>query len=354
MRTDFDGMTEKKTVRANMKKEVKRGWKKRLILRGLRVKALIAVLVLTSVCGLVSCRKQDHFERVQIGSIAFCDMMGKTGQALAQIWSEIGVESEAVLIRGSVEGCESMTSGKVNTAILSQATVYGDYKKGGTAIRSGIVLSRRYAQLWTLDPEIRNYMDLEDKIICVGPEGSNGKFYLEAILSALGVKPKQLLFADYENSKSVLLSGRADAFFGLLEAPASFVYRDMTEISAKLIFPTQIQTGMIVGDVPVLRSLPFPNNAYGEEWVNLTTVGESQIYCFREDIPEEVVYSFVKSVFDQHQFLSLHSDEYADFGDDYLGDLIVPLHNGAYRYYIEKGYWVPESAKPKMLKAETR
>lgn len=314
-------------------------------------KALLLLVLIGTLCAMISCNGDKNYEKVSIGTIDYCNVILKTGQAISQIWTEMGVESEVVLTNGSVDSAERMDAGRLKTAIMSQGVGHRFAVRESDAerpsnIRSGVVLSFRYAQAWTIREDIKDYLDFEGKVICVGPEGSSGKEFLEMILNALGVKPRKLIYGDYSHSKEILSSGRADVMFGCLEAPSCILSDDVAQIGARFIFPTDVQLDIIVSEVPVLLAVPLPPTAYGEEYSNVFTIGDYQVYCFSKDVSEELVYSFIKTIYERKHVLELHSEEYKDFGPEYLSDLIIPLHNGAYRYYVEKGYWVPDAAKP--------
>ncbi|MDO4754346.1 MAG: TAXI family TRAP transporter solute-binding subunit [Bacillota bacterium] len=305
---------------------------------------------------LNACSYNQDISRINIGGVDYCDVTQLTVQALSQIWLEMGLASEMRVTRGSVESADLLESGRLISAIISQGVARQyvgrsvseapDAPKSNSNIRAGVVLSRRYSQAWTVRNDIQNYLDFENKVICVGPEGGSGKEYLEKILGALGIKPRKYIYADYDKSQEILQSGRADVFFGCLEAPACFVDRDIDVLGARVISLTDTQIDIVLKEQPMFVAHNFPDRAYGEQYKGMRTVGDHYVYCFSKNVPEDIVYNFVKNIFDNKHILQLHSDEYDDFGPEYLNQLILPLHNGAYRYYVEKGIWVPDTAKP--------
>lgn len=317
-------------------------------------KIIFFALCLIMLVSTTSCSFDHELSKINIAGIDYCNISQMTVQAISQIWLEMGIESELRLTKGSVESANLLESQKVLSAILSQGVARNFSMECADAedvaaysnIRAGVVLSRRYSQAWTIRDDITNYMDFEGKIICVGPDGGSGKEYLKRILNALGVRPKKYIYADFDVSQEVLTSGRADVFYNCSESPLFYIERDIEQIGAKLISLTDTQIEMILNEEPIFVAHEFPKGIYGGAYEGVKTVGDHFIYCFSKNVPEDVVYSFVKSIYENSHILKSYSNEYDDFGPQYLNHLTIPLHNGAYRYYVEKGIWIPDSAKP--------
>lgn len=314
---------------------------------------LLCAFLMISIVVFSSCGIQDN-SRINIGGVDYCEMTELTVQALSQIWLEMGLESEMRVTKGSVESADLIESGRLVSAVISQG-VARHYTVDGSEveelstysnIRAGVVLSRRYSQAWTIRDDIGGYLDFENKVICVGPEGGSGKEYLEKILDALGIKPRKLIYADYNNSSEIMKSGRADVFFGCLEAPSRFIQNDIDKNGARIVPLTDTQIDIILKEEPMFVVHDFPEHVYNEHCTGKRTVGDHYVYCFSKNLPEDLVYGFVKNIFENKHILQRYSGEYDNFGPEYLNQLILPLHNGAYRYYVEKGIWVPDTAKP--------
>lgn len=316
-------------------------------------KIRLSVLLLLSFA-LGACSIYQDVYRINIGGVDYFDVTQNTVTALSQIWLEIGLESEMRVTKGSVESANLIESGSLSSAIISQGVARHyvmdnvQFGEGGvhSNIRAGVVLSRRYSQAWTIRDDIQNYLDFENKVICIGPEGASGREYLEKILNALGIRPRKFIYADYHKSKDILEAGRADVFFGCMEAPTRFIEKDIEELGARVISLTDTQIDIVLKEEPMFVLHHFPEDLYGGQCEGKRTVGDHYVYCFSKDLPEDLVYGFVKNMFENKHILVSYSSEYEDFGPEYLNQLIFPLHQGAYRYYVEKGIWVPDTAKP--------
>ena len=73
----------------------------------------------------------------------------------------------------------------------------------------------------------------------------------------------------------------------------------------------------------------------------------TDLICHK-DLDEELVYQMTKAYWEQQdRFLNImrEAQSYATL-ETAMSDLIVPLHPGAYRYYVEVGCEVPDAIKP--------
>ena len=120
--------------------------------------------------------------------------------------------------------------------------------------------------------------------------------------------------------------------------------RDRTQESlatcdAVLVNATGDAIDKLVADNPYYRSATIPAGMYNNE-EDVTTFGVGATFVSSADVPEEVVYTVVKAVFENFDsFKKLHP-AFANLTEaEMISDsLSAPLHDGAAKYYKERGW----------------
>ena len=95
----------------------------------------------------------------------------------------------------------------------------------------------------------------------------------------------------------------------------------------------------LVADNPFYRKATIPAGMYNNA-EDIQTFGVGATFVSSADVPEEVVYTVVKAVFENfEQFTKLHP-AFANLKPEQMirDSLSAPLHDGAVKYYKEKGW----------------
>ena len=95
----------------------------------------------------------------------------------------------------------------------------------------------------------------------------------------------------------------------------------------------------LVADNPYYRTATIPAGMYGDN-PDITTFGVGATFVSSAKVPDEVVYTVVKAVFENFdQFKALHP-AFANLKEaEMIADgLSAPLHPGAVKYYKERGW----------------
>jgi TRAP transporter TAXI family solute receptor len=94
---------------------------------------------------------------------------------------------------------------------------------------------------------------------------------------------------------------------------------------------------------PELSDSTIPISAYPSLHADYRTVGLFNFVVAHKDLPEDLVYKMVKTVFDNHaRLLKAHSAAGETIPTNITRDTFLPIHPGAVRYYREVGVDVPE------------
>ena len=120
--------------------------------------------------------------------------------------------------------------------------------------------------------------------------------------------------------------------------------RDRTQESlatcdAHLVDVTGPAIDKLVADNPYYRAATIPAGMYNNH-KDIQTFGVGATFVSSSDVPAEVVYIVVKAVFENFdQFKKLHPAFANLKPEEMISDsLSAPLHDGAAKYYKERGW----------------
>lgn len=201
----------------------------------------------------------------------------------------------------------------------------------------------------TVDSGIRSLADLKDKRVSTGPPGSGTEIQALLILELLGMKPDRD-FKKWERlgpaeSSKLLLEGGLDAFFwsgGLPTASIVELSRSLA-LKGKQIYLVPIDENTaraFANKYPGLASRSvIPAATYGAP-SDTPSLSFWNVFVCHKDAPEEVVYKITRAVFENlptlHRAVAAARDTNLENALRLYGGEI-PYHEGALRYFREKG-----------------
>jgi TRAP transporter TAXI family solute receptor len=196
-----------------------------------------------------------------------------------------------------------------------------------------------------VDAGIKTIADLKGKRVNLGNPGSGQ--YRNAIdaLQAVGLNPKRDIYAEKAKASEapvLLQDNRIDAFFCTVGHPSETL-QNATSGERKVRFIPIAGPGIdqLIADknyftkttVPVAQFYP------GAEYsADVETFGVIATLCTSSRVPDNVVYTITKEVFDNFaEFKRQHPAFVTLAKEDMLKGLTAPLHPGAIKYFKEVG-----------------
>jgi TRAP transporter TAXI family solute receptor len=195
---------------------------------------------------------------------------------------------------------------------------------------------------------IKTFADLKGKIVCIGPVATpTPKQLMETLCAAYGIDPKSIKTVGWDRATEPfegLQAGRFDAALVTSAYPGSAMQEFFLSNDARIISIDDKQIEAVRKALPWFRKIQYPANAYKGMDQPAQTVGIPVFMATIRDLPDSLVYEMTKLVYDRNEeFTSYHpANKQYKAKDVGLVVDICPYHNGAIKYYREKGIWTKE------------
>jgi len=199
------------------------------------------------------------------------------------------------------------------------------------------------------DSGIKSIYDLEGKRVAVGPAGSGTAVEAELILRAAGIWDKIVpQYMDFRTAADALKLGQVDAAFVVAGIPTSAVLELAATVPVNLVeVPDEVLSKLVGQGYRFFIRYTVPAGTYTGLTSDVRTVAVLAMLAVRADVPERVVYTVLKVMFDKLDELR---EAHARAKDIQLAKALegmpIPLHPGAIKFYEEKGIRVPAELRP--------
>jgi TRAP transporter TAXI family solute receptor len=190
---------------------------------------------------------------------------------------------------------------------------------------------------------VKTFADFKGKRFNVGNPGSGTRASMEELLGAMGWKLGDFSLASElkaDEHGPALCDGKIDGFFYGVGHPSANIQDPTTSCGAQLVSITGPAVDKLVADKPFYAKATIPGGLYPNNPNAATTYGVMATVVASSKTPADTVYSVVKAVFDNFdEFKKLHPALAALKPEDMIkAGLSAPLHEGAAKYYKEKGW----------------
>jgi len=252
---------------------------------------------------------------------------------------------------GSVFNVNTIKAGELDLG-FAQSDVQFNASKGQAQFKDGAVGDLR--AVFSVHPEpftlltrkeagVKTFTDLKGKRVNVGNPGSGTRASMEELLGALGWSMKDFALASElkaDEHGPALCDGKIDAFFYGVGHPSANIQDPTTTCGAKLASITGPAVDKLVAERPYYAKVTIPGGLYPNNPDPAQTYGVLATVVASAKTSPDTVYQVVKAVFDNFdEFKKLHPALANLTPERMIKDgLSAPLHEGAVRYYKEKGW----------------
>jgi len=293
---------------------------------------------------------------VSIGTGGVTGVYYPTGGAICRLVNKDrkshGIRCSAESTGGSVYNINTVRAGELEFGVAQSDWQYHAYRGTSKFADKGAFKDLR--AVFSVHPEpftliakkgsgIASFEDLKGKKVNVGNPGSGQRATMEVVMEAFGIKMSDFaLAAELKGSEmaQAICDGKIEAMIYTVGHPAAAVTQAASSCDVELVSVTGAPIDKLVADNSFYRVASVPGGMYAGSPNDTTTFGVGATVITSADVPEEVVYTVVKAVFDNFaDFKKLHP-AFANLKEDQMisDGLSAPLHPGAAKYYKERGW----------------
>ncbi len=319
-----------------------------------KLTTLAAALAIVGTLGAAPAQAETKFVTIGTGGVtgvyyaaggAICRLMNKDR---AQHGIRCSVESTG----GSVYNVNTIKAGELDFGV-AQSDVQFNAVKGLNQFKDGGAVTELRA-VFGLHPEpltvlarkeagVTKFEDFKGKRFNVGNPGSGQRATVDVLLPALGMKTSDFSLTSElkpDEHSAALCDNKIDGFAYVVGHPAANIQDPTTTCGAKLVPVTGAGVDKLIKEFPYYAAVTIPGGMYANNPDATKTFGVVASFVTSAKVSDEVVYTMVKAVFENFEdFKKLHPAFAHLEPQSMIKDgLSAPLHNGAIKYYKEKGW----------------
>ncbi len=277
-----------------------------------------------------------------------------------------GIGMSAISSAGSGENVRLLREGEAQFAILQGLFGYYAVTGSGPVEADGpqehlrsvtmlwpnvehFVVAAEHAETGT----ISDFLAIQGEGAALGRQNSGTIGSNRRLLGNLGVEDIEaaydLVYAGYGPSAQALQNGQVAGISTPAGAPVGAITQLFASVAddVRLLSFTPEQAAEADGGAELWNPYEIPAGTYPGQDYDVTTIAQPNFLGVHADVPEEHVYLFTKTVYENLPFLqAIHPATKAMAIENAIGGLPAPLHPGALRYYREVGVDVPDRLVP--------
>ena len=316
--------------------------------------ALAAAFALVGSLGAAPAQAQQKFVTIGTGGVtgvyyaaggAICRLMNKDR---AQHGIRCSVESTG----GSVYNVNTIKAGELDFGVVQSDVQYNavkgaaQFKDGGPMTELRAVFAIHPEPLTVLaraDAGVSKMEDFKGKRFNVGNPGSGQRATMDMLLPALGMKTADFSLVSElkpDEHGAALCDNKIDGFAYVVGHPAANIQDPTTTCGAKLVNISGPAVDKLVAEHPYFAEVEIPGGMYAGNPEATQTFGVVASFVSSSKVPADTVYALENAVIDKiEDFKKLHP-AFANLQPEHMikDGLSAPLHEGAVKYYKEKGW----------------
>lgn len=197
---------------------------------------------------------------------------------------------------------------------------------------------------------IKEVADLKGKRVSLGPKGFTGRVIWELTIKEYGIETKGFYrdgYQGYSEGARMLKDRQLDAYL-LCTLPPSAPFLEVdTFAPVNLIIPSPDIQKRMIEKYPGIGPCIIEGGIYKQYPEKVKTIGFPCVFATRKDLPEDVIYRITKAFWENHQRTWKVNPNFEPQikPENAIAGMALPLHKGAYKYYKEKGYTIPDKIK---------
>ena len=295
---------------------------------------------------------------ITIGTGGITGVYYPTGGAICRLVNkgrkDHGVRCSVESTGGSVYNLNTIRAGELDMGVVQSDWQYHAYHGTGkqafidagpfTDLRAVFAIHGEPVTIIArADAGIKTVQDLVDKRVNIGNPGSGTEATWNVLWSAMGYTNDDLKLAAQMKSAETpgaLCDNKIDALFWLVGHPNGLSKEATTTCDAVMVEVSGPVIDKLVADNSFYFKSTIPGGMYLGNPDDIPVFGVGATFVSSTATPENTVYQVVKAVFENFDdFKRLHP-AFANLNeaDMITNGLSAPLHDGAIKYYKERGW----------------
>jgi TRAP transporter TAXI family solute receptor len=295
-------------------------------------------------------------EFITIGTGGVTGVYYPTGGAICRLVNQgrrdHGIRCSVESTGGSVYNLNTIRAGELEFGVAQSDWQYHAYN--GTSDFSDAGPYEDLRAVFSVHPEpftvvaradagVTNFEDILGKRVNIGNPGSGARGTTEVVFEAMGWSMDDLALATElkaAEQSAALCDNQIDVMIYTVGHPSGSIQEASTACDSVLVNVDNETIDALIAENSFYRKATIPGGMYRGTDNDVTTFGVGATFVTSADVSEDAVYAVVSAVFDNFEafkglhpaFANLTAEEMATAG------LSAPLHDGAAKYYREKGW----------------
>ena len=320
------------------------------------MKLMAAAIGAAALLAPVSAHAQAKDKFVTIGTGGQTGVYYVVGQSICSLvnrgTSSHHIKCTAPSTGGSVANLNSIRAGEMDMGVAQSDWQFHAYNGTSQFKEKGPFKELRavfsvHAEPFTVvarkDSNIKGFDDLKGKRVNVGNPGSGQRGTMEVVMEAKGWKMGDFKLASElkpAEQSAALCDNKVDAIIYTVGHPNGSIQEASTSCDTALVPVTGPEIDKLVSANPYYGKATIPGKMYKGSDADIATFGVGATFVASAKSDADTIYQVVKAVFDNFdRFKRLHpAFENLDPKTMISRNLSAPLHDGAIKYYKEKGW----------------
>lgn len=295
-------------------------------------------------------------EFITIGTGGITGVYYPTGGAICRLVNkdrrDHGIRCSVESTGGSVYNLNTIREGELEFGVVQSDWQYHAFH--GTSQFEDAGAFEGLRAVFSLHPEpftvvaradsgVKTFEDLKGKRVNIGNPGSGQRGTIEVLLDAMGWSTSDFSLASElkaSEQAAALCDNQVDAMVYTVGHPSGSIQEATTACDSVMVEVASPVVEQLVEENPFYRVAMIPGGMYRGNDEETQTFGVGATLVASTDVSEEAVYAIVAAVFDNFEdFKSLHP-AFANLVPEEMASagLSAPLHDGAAKYFQEKGW----------------
>jgi TRAP transporter TAXI family solute receptor len=184
---------------------------------------------------------------------------------------------------------------------------------------------------------IRSIADLAGKKVGIGPAGGPQQVFLTGLTEVAGIRLEMVTGTTNELGKA-LLEGGIDAFWQGASVPIPVFTQLAKDRELRVFGLSESEVAGMLKAFPYLAKGVAPAGSYAGQAAPIASISAWNVVIAHKDLPEAQAYALVKAVLDRTDLASVIGPAANPTkAVNATANTVLPYHQGALRYYREKG-----------------